>query len=91
MKKLQKGDIVQIVDKSNKWFPCLMIVSEIRAGGVQGYTYIPAGCTNAPADCAAYYGIANGKYEKVGTAAFIAEWNDSIPPTTKSPVTRPGD
>jgi hypothetical protein len=38
---MKHGDIVQIVDTTHPWFPCLLIVDEVKAWGVQGYVMIP--------------------------------------------------
>lgn len=66
MKKLQKGDIVQVTDMEDEWFPCLLIIDEVKAWGIQGYVSVPGSGT-------AYYRIANGKFEKVGTATIVME------------------
>ena len=36
-----KGDVVQITDQEDAWFPCLIVVSELKSFGVQGYIVIP--------------------------------------------------
>jgi hypothetical protein len=40
-KSLSKGDIVQIVNDKHRWFPCLIIVNEIKSFGIQGYITLP--------------------------------------------------
>lgn len=41
MKEIKEGDIVQITDENHHWFPCLIIVSEVKGFGVQGYITMP--------------------------------------------------
>ena len=32
---IEPGDIIQITDDANPWFPCLLVVSEVKSWGVQ--------------------------------------------------------
>lgn len=68
----KKGDIIQITDKSDKWFPCLLVVSEVKSWGVQGYVTIP----HSESVGNAYYRIEKGKYEVVGFAVIVAGTSD---------------
>jgi len=61
--ELKKGDIIQITNDDDKWFPCLLIVDEVKNWGVQGYISIPL-------QGAAYYRIKHEGFKKVGTAEF---------------------
>jgi hypothetical protein len=38
---MKKGDIVQITDEKHPWFPCLLIVDEVKSWGVQAACLIP--------------------------------------------------
>jgi len=38
---MKKGDIVQITDKEHHWYPCLLIISEVKDWGIVGYVAIP--------------------------------------------------
>ena len=38
---MKKGDIVQITDEKHPWFPCLLIVDEVKPWGVQAACLIP--------------------------------------------------
>ena len=38
---MKKGDIVQITDEKHAWFPCLLIVDEVKPWGVQAACLIP--------------------------------------------------
>ena len=40
---VKAGDIVQANPETCEWGPSLVVVSEVRAWGVQGYTHIPRG------------------------------------------------
>jgi len=67
MENLEKGCIVQITDESDPWFPCLLIVDEVKSWGIQGYLTIPPNATGN-----AYYRIENGKFEFVGIAKIVS-------------------
>ena len=69
MDELNEGDIIQITDESNKWYPCLLVISEVKPWGVQAYITIPSNDGKQPQN--AYYRIENGKFEKIGVAALI--------------------
>jgi len=43
--KVKPKDVVQITNPDHHWYPTLIIVSEIRKGGVLGYAVVP---TNQP-------------------------------------------
>jgi hypothetical protein len=38
-----KNDIVQAIPGVTEWAPCLVIVSEVKSWGIQGYTSVPRG------------------------------------------------
>lgn len=40
------GDIVQITNRNHPWFPCVLLVSEVKAWGVRAAVLAPA--TNMP-------------------------------------------
>ena len=42
MNYIKKDDIVQITDETNKRFPCLLIVDEVKSWGIQAYITLPA-------------------------------------------------
>lgn len=66
-----RGSIVQITKETHPWFPCLVIVSEVKSSGVQGYITIPRNdgekCENA------YIRLNNDEFEPVGKAAIVVE------------------
>jgi hypothetical protein len=63
------NDIVQITDEGHHWFPSLIVVSELKLFGIQGFAFIPAN------DCSpagqAYIRISASQYEVVGKAAIV--------------------
>lgn len=63
--EVEEGDIVQITDETHEWFPSLIVVSEVKSFGVQGYVHIPM-----KGD--AYIRLDKSKYERVGRAAIVA-------------------
>ena len=67
----QENDIVQIIDEDHHWFPCLVIVSEPKPWGVQGYVHVPQ--DNMGNVSQAYIRLKNEQVEKVGFAVFVCE------------------
>lgn len=65
------GDIVQIVDEDHHWFPCLIVVDEVKSWGIQGYAMIPNNDPNTETSNA-YIRLTEGQYQEVGRAAIIA-------------------
>jgi len=49
MENWNEGDIVQITNEEHHWYPCLVIVSEPKSWGIQGYVPIPIKEKVAPA------------------------------------------
>mgnify|MGYP001612868222 FL=1 len=43
MTTIEIGDIVQADPDKTEWGPSLVIITEIRSWGIQGYTHIPRG------------------------------------------------
>ena len=67
----QKGDIVQITNPEHHWFPALIIVSEPKSFGIQGYTVI---VSNSPEpNGRAYIRLKHDEIEFVGCAVFDVE------------------
>lgn len=67
--EIEKGDIIQIIDPNNKWFPCLLIVDEVKSWGVQAFVLIPR--NDGEPTGRAYYRIEYGKFEQVGSSIMI--------------------
>jgi len=63
---VKQHSIVQVTNKDNEWFPCLVIVSELKSFGIQGYTSIPKGGD-------AYIRLKKEDYEYVGEAAIVSD------------------
>lgn len=57
----KKGDIVQITNIEHTWFPCLIIVDDIKSFGIQGYAICPG-------EGEAYIRLKKEDYSKVGKA-----------------------
>ena len=65
------GDIIQITDKEHHWYPCLVIVSEPKNWGIQGYITIPK--DNMGDIGNAYIRLKNSQIEKCGHAILVAD------------------
>ncbi len=65
---MEPGDIVQITDPSDNWYPCLLIVSEVKSWGIQGCVIMPT----PKGTREAYYRIENGKFQVVGKAILVS-------------------
>jgi len=72
MEPVQVGDIIQITNEDDPWFPSLLIVSEVKSWGVQAYTIIPASNTGDEKPGNAYRRLKYELVTKVGTAAVTA-------------------
>lgn len=38
---LEEGDIVQVIDETHPWFGCLIVVTEPKSWGIQGFVSWP--------------------------------------------------
>jgi len=70
--KTEKGNIIQITNKDHSWFPCLLIVEEVKSWGVMAVCLIPTS-NNENNINMAYNRISNDDFEIVGKAAIIGE------------------
>jgi len=68
---IKENDIVQIIDEKHHWFPCLIIVDEIKKWGIQGYITLPTNKEEPNSD--AYIRLENNKYEIVGHAVIVSK------------------
>lgn len=66
---VEPHDIVQLAPKPDNWGPMLVIVTEVKAWGVQGY-WMVAEKRGVPPACA-YIRVKHGDYVRVGRA----EWS----------------
>ena len=67
---MEKGDIVQITNEDHHWFPCLIIVSEPKSWGIQGFTVIPNN-NREETNGQAFIRLKNEDIEFVGKARVI--------------------
>lgn len=68
-KKLEIGDIVQITNDSHHWFGCLIVVSEPKSFGCQGYISIPHNNVGDVRD--AFIRLNHADFETVGHAVLV--------------------
>jgi hypothetical protein len=69
----EKGDIVQIIDEKHAWFPCLLIVDEVKAWGVQAYALTPKSNDGSAKVAMAFNRVTTEQVEKVGSAVVLME------------------
>ena len=69
--KSQKGDIVQITDKEHHWYPCLIIVDEVKEWGIIGYIHYPTGLDQPVRP--AYIRLTKDQYQLCGVAHILEE------------------
>jgi hypothetical protein len=63
----QRGDVVQITNEDHAWFPALIVVSDPKSFGVQGYlTVVTSEGTNP-----AYIRLRHDEIEYIGAAAIL--------------------
>ena len=67
--EVQIGSIVQITDEDHAWFPALIIVTELKDFGIQGYCNMPSNDRNGGN---AYIRLKKSVYELVGKAKIVA-------------------
>ena len=67
---IEANDIVQITNPSHHWYPCLIVVSEVKSWGVQGYTVMPT--NDDQPNGQAYIRLKSSDYERVGRAVVVS-------------------
>ncbi len=70
---MEKGDIVQIVDKKHAWYPAILIVDEVKNWGVQAWALIPGSNDGSEPVGKAYNRLPFNVIQLVGTANIIPE------------------
>jgi hypothetical protein len=40
-REMKKGDVIQLTDITHAWYPCLMVVGEVKSWGVQACVLVP--------------------------------------------------
>ena len=69
--KIEKGDVVQVDPESDGRFAaCLMIVTEVKNWGLQGYITVPG---TVGGSGTAYYRVNHDNYAKVGPAKWLRD------------------
>ena len=69
METFEPGNIIQITDPSDKWYSCLIIISEVKSWGIQGYITIPRNDGEPLGQ--AYYRLKWGQFERVGNVEIF--------------------
>ena len=72
MSSLAVNDIVQVITESHEWYGCLVVVSEVKSWGMQGYVHSPWGAGDA------YIRLKSTDFVKVGTAVVRLEPDPEI-------------
>ena len=68
---ISKGDVVQITNTDHHWFPALIVVSEVKSFGCQGYATVPDGGNKMAGT--AYIRLETKDFERVGQAVIVVE------------------
>ena len=67
-----RHDIVQITDENHHWYPCLIIIDEIKSWGIQGYLCAPKDNLGNEDSVGSYFiRLKNGQFEPVGKAIVV--------------------
>ncbi len=69
----QIGDVIQIIDKEHPWFPCLLIVDEVKSFGVRAYALVPKSNDGSEAPSQALNRLKFDQILKIGNAAIVVE------------------
>ena len=64
--EIEEGDLVQIIDQEHSWFPCVLMVDEVKDWGVQACVIIP----NSNGVSRAYNRLKYDQIKKVGFSLF---------------------
>lgn len=70
MSEIKEGDIVQITQEDDPWFPSLLVVSEVKRWGVQAYVIVPNSNDGSEKPGHAYRRLKSELFEKVGMAVI---------------------
>ena len=65
----EEGTIIQIINEKHHWFPCLIIVDEVKSWGIQGYIAIPT--NDEERNNPAYIRLKTEEFEIVGKANIV--------------------
>ena len=68
--KYAPGDVVQIIDEEDPWFGCLMVVTEPKSWGIQGFVSIPMSNKPDQQPGAAFRRPRNGQIAYVGRSVL---------------------
>lgn len=71
----EPGDIVQITNPLHPWYPCLLVVDEVKSWGVQAYVSIPRSNSNRDVGDA-YNTLVSTDFEIVGVAQVVAVYGE---------------
>ena len=76
MRDYNVGDIIQITDEKHAWFPCLLIISDVKQWGVIAYITIPKSNDGSEFPSRAFNRLSYGGFERVGTSAYALSERD---------------
>jgi hypothetical protein len=68
---LEVGDVVQIVDEADAWFPCLVIVTEVKETRLMGCVLVPESNDGSKKAGQAYRFFRPETVERVGAAIVV--------------------
>mgnify|MGYP001577521367 CR=1 FL=1 len=66
---MNSGDVIQITNEDHHWFPCLLIIDEVKSWGVQAFVIIPNNERNTP-NATAYIRLSYADFEVIGPATL---------------------
>lgn len=67
----ERGDIVQITDPEHPWYPCLLIVGEVKSWGVQACVLSPGSNDGSKPPGEFWNRLATVRFEVVGKARIV--------------------
>jgi hypothetical protein len=70
---IQVGDVVQIVDEADAWFPCLVLVTEVKATRLMGCVLVPESNDGSKKAGQAYRFFKPEAVEYVGAAQVVPQ------------------
>ena len=70
---IKSGNIVQITDVTHPWFPCLLIVGEVKSWGVNACALVPQSNDGSEQVSQAWNRLRFEQVEVVGSAKYLPE------------------
>lgn len=69
--ELAENDLIQITDRTHSWFPCVLIVDEVKSRGVQACVLAPTSNDGSARPASYPMRLQAAQFEKVGRCVVL--------------------